>query len=432
MQQGPAPLIQDLSSSNIASHSSSRNNPQPTPGQRVPTFGTEIMTSLPRYSSLKGAFKRDHNFQDPSALALASNHFAVQPPLGPSSSFPSSHNEMSAVRPHPLPGFELRPWSHGSQAYNSNDRTSYGQSSFSLNSPSSPNRAPIYHQIEMTGGGDPLRRSLFPAVTESHRPWTAPLPDDSLGQMLPPKRELPFADLPVRKVPKTLDMLPKDNKAASQTQNQYLEVVPSETKVLDSTPTVKRASESTKALRTKATRSQSITAGNARKQEDARTSILLTEKKKSQGKLALSGKVDAMTLHMKTTKQAEVAAHQSAPTKPCTSSTSTGSQTFPITNERSSSLSDEHTTSSTKEWIEVIESLVAGLRERPIIKATHSSKRNMSVTDEVSDLMEYASRPAAERREALKAIIYDLIMDESFDTLCEDVESVWQRTGLGM
>ena len=45
-------------------------------------------------------------------------------------------------------------------------------------------------------------------------------------------------------------------------------------------------------------------------------------------------------------------------------------------------------------------------------------------------LAEYAALPEAERRAGLNHIIMELLMDDNFKTLCEDMDASWRRSGL--
>ena len=45
-------------------------------------------------------------------------------------------------------------------------------------------------------------------------------------------------------------------------------------------------------------------------------------------------------------------------------------------------------------------------------------------------LAEYAALPEAERRAGLNHIIMELLMDDNFKTLCEDMDASWRGIGL--
>jgi hypothetical protein len=73
------------------------------------------------------------------------------------------------------------------------------------------------------------------------------------------------------------------------------------------------------------------------------------------------------------------------------------------------------------------ESLAAPLtdaleRLSPYIQTEPNDKENLAA---------YASLPNEERRAVLESSVIELINDDGFAQLCEDLYGVWQRIGLG-
>ena len=72
-------------------------------------------------------------------------------------------------------------------------------------------------------------------------------------------------------------------------------------------------------------------------------------------------------------------------------------------------------------------SIVAALRPVPESRSAAEARPPMLP---YSTLAEYVALPEAERRVGLNQVLMELIMDDNFVTLCEDVEASWRRIGL--
>jgi hypothetical protein len=75
------------------------------------------------------------------------------------------------------------------------------------------------------------------------------------------------------------------------------------------------------------------------------------------------------------------------------------------------------------EWITAIDRFVAA---RPFAAPAPPPSQA------VRDLEAYSARPEHERIAALNARILELLGQEQFITLCEDMEQAWARVGLGL
>ena len=275
---------------------------------------------------------------------------------------------------------------------------------------------------------DPLRKSLFPAVPETDRPWTAPVSLDSMSQMLPPKRELPFARPQERKSAGKLAINQEDGSKNTRVQGDEFGSAISKEKAPIAILPSNIAREKLKDVRAKTTRGGSKPAGTTKTREAATEDTSLSE-----------GPVqrNATSSHtIETTVPASQQAEQSKKViKPSATKkqyTSTATQTLPMIDEPPTRSTNSDASNIPEEWIEAMINLIVRAKDSPLNQSGPPVAPANTAAKEVSDLLEYAKRPTAERTAALEVLIGEFLQDDNFVTLCEDVERVWQRMALGM
>ena len=424
LEQGSASLVPKASSSTNTSLPALTNHLQghsalPNSSHNN-NNNNQVLPSLPAQSSSQDLYKASHYTQ--GSAAWKAERSTAQSPFTSSTSIHPGYNELSTARQNPLPGIESRPWSHESYALN-NAQSGHGVPLASVSSYHSPHALSLNPTPE-----DPVRRSLFPTVTGNDRPWTAPTTVDSLSQMLPPKRELPFAKSAMLKLSENIVINPKQNATDFQARRPETRPIASKGKAPKPKSASEHASRDMENLQGKTTRSKSKptkTTGALKAFGDGK---ILSEEK-AQGKTVFSGNVETSTSSTKPVEESKGTVERPIAGEEPFSYTSAATQTPSALDNSPSRL---HASKFAEEWIGVIEDLASRSRDHTYLAPSSIPAPVIPAANKVFDLAEYATRPAAERRATLEAMIHEWLVDENFGIMSEDAEHVWKRIGLGM
>ena len=283
-----------------------------------------------------------------------------------------------------------------------------------------------------------VRRTLFSEPEEyGRRPATAPIPMgtsiETLTQILPPKRALPFLKPgPTKPAPEPEPELeampeqepePEPDPAAKPvkpaTAKKTWKKAPSKTK---KTPTVPVPSPAVEVPPVKSAKpaAQSVTI------DSAAETIVPEPKPKPKSTKPRAKRVTAVR---KLPAKYVSVGTQTSPPRSLPPTTQQLQPPIPEPAPAHTSAPAPGPTVAT-EWMEAVELFIREHKDRPAPSPYRSSPA--PAAKPVSDLAEYAARPGEERRNAIDDMILELIMDDNFATLCQDIEGCWRRVELGM
>ena len=271
----------------------------------------------------------------------------------------------------------------------------------------STNKDLVSHQA--TGG-----HTIPNASNETtRRPWTAPMSItvETLSQMLPPKRELPFPAPPQKPISRQSKL-----EGSSLDVLQKLQAPAIRKKIA---PKTRAATKRTRAV-SKATSSQlsepPITPDRATKRRksgftfipstSSELPCLDTAIRSSPPSNARRSRTDLAVIEGEPAESSRKAAHK---LKEVESSTSQGELAGGSVNT---------------EWMERVDSFVRRYQNHPAPPLIQPEAP-------ANDLKAYVALPEEQRLAAIDRMIMDCIMDDRFITLCEDVEKSWRRVLLG-
>ena len=353
----------------------------------------------------------------PVVLSKPEDYFARQPIVhqnetrsyGMDRSWPASP---STLKSYPRPSKPFVPTLQSNATLMPRIHTSDGR----LESQCYDSQAPFNSGIASQGTSfnlstDPTCRTLFEQKsTEVRRPVTAPSPghENSIDDLLPPRRVLPFPQ-PISKkvqidldVEKTKSNVPSKAEIVSATMNKVLK---------------KRAP-------TKSKRGKSELAGGITKSTlDSFATINASGDRVDKHVKTTVGKLNRLSSATLRTpgEVLEIDKPQGS-----FEESNTKSQ-LGIKKLGSNALSDKSMTmvpndaEISEEFTERVDDFIRRYGNHPA-----------PVEAPKSDLAEYAAMPEEERLAALDAFILDLVCNnEDFGTLCSDVEKSWRRIGLG-
>ena len=259
--------------------------------------------------------------------------------------------------------------------------------------------------------GVPSLQASFETNDVNTRPWTAPTstistPADTLSQMLPPKRELPFA----RPAPKAIQPMVISEEALTNP--------PKSDKGTAKVPATRKRKAPAKPRKTV---SKAVQSKGSRTMENAVPVVAGTSNlpmkntdtpvQAGDGKMvppSISAKPDNPTLiDVLDISEIEDAAIAKRSSK----------QPY----------SDQHISA---EWVNHVEQFMKQFQQQ----ANPAPPSTAALRDPVplSDLAEYVNLPQDKRRAGLNELLGELVMNDSFRVLCEDVESAWRRIELDL
>ncbi|KAI9666054.1 MAG: hypothetical protein M1821_003989 [Bathelium mastoideum] len=235
---------------------------------------------------------------------------------------------------------------------------------------------------------------------QSQRPATAPLehPVDYISQELPPRRELPFKS---SSSGRSIGSSGKDRESRSSSTALELPPLP-QPRVLDDSRVA----------------SQNAAAKTVGKQG----------RKPARGRGGSRGSSNAVGSRSGAEpdwvpSSSSVFGRSSSPSLPTTSLV--GKTTYP-----SDSRGDDIGRSSDRDWgVEGVQSM-SHEATAPQKTAPNVSRSAASINEDEAGLKAYASQNGEDRMDALESMICDLINNDDFLKLSEDVEACWRRIGL--
>ena len=316
--------------------------------------------------------------------------------LDPSSTLESHLNPRKPVRfvPYLMPSPAFLPRVHTSDGRLESPSYTYQPTSNSeMIHPA--HRTPPYYS------NDPTCRTLFERESvDTRRPATAPTiaKEDSISDLLPPRRILPFPQLPAKKselgVPPQVEMTSVTEEKVSK-KKTAAKVTRVKSKLVGGI--TKSIPNSSNAKSTKGDLSKESTKPTIRKLDQLASTTLnilgnRTKIRKSSGNLDYND------------------------THPQQGAAKTRSK--PSTDKGKIILQDE--SEITEEFAQTVDDFVRKHGSHPA-----------PIEPPISDLAEYAAMPEEERLAALDAFILNLVSNDNFAVLCEDVEKSWRRIGLG-
>ena len=256
---------------------------------------------------------------------------------------------------------------------------------------------------------NPTRRTLFEReINEAKRPATAPIlaNEDSINDLLPPKRILPFPTPAVTK--KHVELEAEKVKSNLLPEGEITSTNVAKVPKMKSTAKSKRAKSNITSVVTESTLSSSIV-----------TSTVDDPIKKPTGSAARTmNQISSAALNVPG-KKADVHQPLGSPNSNDTYTHRSTTKTTPKTLAEKGKAILQDQVEITEEFTDRIDNFVKKHGSHPA-----------PVQPPTSDLAKYASMPEPERLAALDAFILDLVCNENFATLCEDVEKSWRRIGL--
>ena len=276
---------------------------------------------------------------------------------------------------------------------------------YGVNQMSSDTANDLQHSVGISGS----QVSFEPNDTNT-RPWTAPTsvintPADTLSQMLPHKRELPFArPAPKAIQPKMTSEKPstkhsKSDQATDKEKATRKRKAPAKPK-----KTVSKAAQSKKS---RSTVEASLDLASPSEPSQKRTDTALTASNGTTVLTSMSAKPNATALAdaMDVLERGEAANSNTSSLQAC---------------------SGQHVST---EWVNHVEEFIKQFQQHAIPAPPSTAAPRNPV--QLSDLTEYVTIPQEERRAGLNELLGELIMNDNFRVLCEDVETAWRRIELG-
>ncbi|KAL8860646.1 MAG: hypothetical protein Q9178_002999 [Gyalolechia marmorata] len=252
---------------------------------------------------------------------------------------------------------------------------------------------------------------LFPFLSapdkDSERPATAPL---TLTQLMPPRRELPFArEPPGLKAPSDVIVIEETLQKAANKPASRAKPKP---KPKPKKQSSQRPSSSAKPRPTSSKRGSTI---------QQSTTVATNESGPAAGITPMSTS-DLPILPTPSPTEPTTSNHvltDNSANKPPTRSKNTPP---PISHTNTEDISPEEYMTRLDHWVRKYQDLPTPTAKRPIALPASTDKDQMAA---------YSAQTEEERLEALDNMICECLEDENFATLVADVEKSWKRIGLG-
>ena len=317
---------------------------------------------------------------------------------------PVSSSSTSTMVPGPmLFGIEHQPRIHTSDGRLENYRPyedKHGVNKTSLNTT---------NDLQQSAGVSGLQVS-FQTNDTNTRPWTAPTstintPADTLSQMLPPKRELPFA----RPAPNAIQLK-----------------VPSEEVSTNPLKSKKGTGKEKVTRKRKAPAKPKNTVSKAAQSKKSRSGV--------SSALVLADPSETPKKDTDTTVPASngtkvLTSMPGNPNAPALMDALDISEIGDAANANTSSMQPCPDQRVSAKWVNQVEEFMKQFQQHadPAPPSTAAPRDPVPL----SDLAEYVAIPPDERRAGLNELLGELVMDDNFRVLCEDVETAWRRIELG-
>ena len=272
-----------------------------------------------------------------------------------------------------------------------------------------------------------VRRTLFQAGEGcSQRPATSPMPLtsltlDSLSQMLPPKRELPFLK-PASRRPQESFL---ESKHAKRTKTMNSDILTRLAEPMFQKKAVSRKSGPKKGASTIQPVLSSLTTGpsplpslnsapTASNSKTTKSPTVPLPKVSKDLKLGPAAPLQRVNDHQP---QIPLPSDRDAAKE--------GTETINHTTSKQGSQPDPAAVLDTASTAAQVIPAISPSKPETQIASTSTAPEPRHPA-----LAAYAALPEAERRAGLNHVIMELLMDDNFKTLCEDMDASWRRSGL--